>query len=322
MLAYCAKKTAILIASLIVSSMVIFALIEVIPGDAAAFMLGINAGDDTLAALRQELGLNQSPVRLYVSWISGMLKGDFGISYAYRTPIAPIIIERLYVSLPLALFALILAIGAAVPIAVIVTRYDRTAWAKIIMASMQIGIAIPNFWFAIIIVYIFAINLGWLPAGGFNGWQDGIGAGLVSLILPAAALALPQAAILARVMHTALLNQMAKPFIRTARAKGLSRNQAMLRHGLKNAMISLLTIIGLQFSFLLAGAIIIENIFYLPGLGRLIFQAIAQRDLIMVKNAVFLLVLAVMIVSFITDLAYAAIDPRLRYSRLRHKGSE
>ncbi len=317
MLAYCAKKTAILIASLILSSMVIFALIEVIPGDAAAFMLGINAGDDTLAALRQELGLNQSPVQLYFSWISGMLKGDFGISYAYRTPIAPIIIERLYVSLPLALFALILAIGAAVPIAVIVTRYDHAAWAKIIMASMQIGIAIPNFWFAIIIVYIFAISLGWLPAGGFNGWQDGVLSGLASLILPAAALALPQAAILARVMHTALLNQMAKPFIRTARAKGLSRNQAMLRHGLKNAMISLLTIIGLQFSFLLAGAIIIENIFYLPGLGRLIFQAIAQRDLIMVKNAVFLLVLAVMIVSFITDLAYAAIDPRLR-----HKGGE
>ncbi len=317
MLAYCAKKTAILIASLIVSSMVIFALIDVIPGDAAAFMLGINAGDDTLAALRQELGLNQSPIQLYISWVSGMLQGDFGISYAYRTPIAPIIIERLYVSLPLALLALFLAIAAAAPIALFATGYNRSVWAKITMASMQIGIAIPNFWFAIIIVYIFAISLGWLPAGGFNGWQDGILSGLVSLILPAIALALPQATILARVMHTALMDCMAQPFIRTARAKGLSRNQAMLRHGLKNAMIPLLTIIGLQFSFLLAGAIIIENIFYLPGLGRLIFQAIAQRDLIMVKNAVFLLVLAVMIVSFITDLAYAAIDPRLR-----HKGGE
>jgi peptide/nickel transport system permease protein len=176
-----------------------------------------------------------------------------------------------------------------------------------------LGIAIPNFWFAMLLVLFFAIKLRWFSAGGFVGWDSGFFAALKSLTLPAVSLALPQAAILTRVMRSSLLDVLGEDFMRTARAKGLSRRQALLRHALRNAMIPVLTIIGLQFSFLIAGAIIIENVFFLPGLGRLIFQSIAQRDLIVVESVVMLLVFAVVMVTFLVDLAYAWVDPRLRH---------
>jgi len=180
------------------------------------------------------------------------------------------------------------------------------------MGTTQLGIAIPNFWFAMILVSIFAIKLRWFSAGGFPGWEEGFFAGIKALTLPAIALALPQASILSRVMRSSLLDTLDEDFIRTARAKGLTARQSLWRHALRNALIPVLTIIGLQFSFLLAGAIIIENVFYLPGLGRLIFQSITQRDLIVVESVVMLLVFAVVAVTFLVDIAYAAVDPRLR----------
>ena len=312
MLSFITKKIVMLGVSLVLSSLIIFAVIEVIPGDPALYMLGINANDDTLAALRLELGLDQHFTARYLSWISGMLAGDFGQSYAYRAPITPIIIDRLQVSAPLAGFALLLTVIAAFPAAIYAAAKPKNFLSKAIMAISQIGIAIPNFWFAIILVFIFAISLGLLPSGGFAGWNNGLADGLRSLILPAIALALPQAAILARIMRAALNETLGEDYIRTARAKGLTHTQALLKHGVKNAFLPVLTIMGMQFSFLLAGAIIIENVFTLPGIGRLIFQAIAQRDLIMVESVVFLLVVAVITVTFIVDILAALIDPRLR----------
>ena len=312
MLSFITKKIVMLGVSIVLSSVIIFAVIEVIPGDPALYMLGINASDDTLAALRLELGLDQHFTARYLSWISGMLVGDFGQSYAYRAPITPIIIDRLQVSAPLAGFALLLTVIAAFPAAIYAAAKPNNFLSKAIMAISQIGIAIPNFWFAIILVFIFAISLGLLPSGGFAGWDNGLADGLRSLILPAIALALPQAAILARIMRAALNETLGEDYIRTARAKGLTHTQALLKHGVKNAFLPVLTIMGMQFSFLLAGAIIIENVFTLPGIGRLIFQAIAQRDLIMVESVVFLLVVAVITVTFIVDILAALIDPRLR----------
>jgi len=175
---------------------------------------------------------------------------------------------------------------------------------------------VPNFWFAMLLVLVFAVGLHWFSAGGFPGWdKGGIWLGLRALTLPAIALALPQASILARVMRSALLDTLGEDYIRSARAKGLTRRQTMWRHALRNALIPVLTIVGLQFSFLLAGAIIIENVFFLPGLGRLVFQGITQRDLIVVKSVVMLLVFAVILVNFLVDLSYALIDPRLRRQR-------
>jgi peptide/nickel transport system permease protein len=180
------------------------------------------------------------------------------------------------------------------------------------MAFAQAGLAIPNFWFGLLLVLVFAIGLGWLPAGGFPGWRAGVGPALSALALPALALALPQAAILARVTRSAMLDALQEDFVRTARAKGLSERVTLLRHALRNALIPVVTILGLQFSVLIAGAIIIENVFALPGLGRLVFQSIAQHDLIVVKDLVMLFAALAILVNFIVDLLYGVIDPRLR----------
>ena len=312
MLRYALKRLISLIVSLAVASLVIFFVIEVAPGDPAQFMLGINAQPDTVAALRAELGLDQPKWQRYLSWVGGMLTGDFGTSYTYRTPVADMVADRLWVSLPLALYALTLSTLIAFPAGIYAAARRGRAGDVAVMGATQLGVAIPNFWFAMMLVVVFAINLRWFSAGGFAGWDKGVWAGLHSLTLPAIALALPQAAILARVMRSSLLDILGEDFMRTARAKGLSRRQALWRHGVRNAMIPVLTIIGLQFAFLMAGAIIIEQVFYLPGLGRLIFQSISARDLIVVESVVMLLVFAVIVVNFLVDLAYAAVDPRLR----------
>ena len=312
MLRYALRRTLSLILSLAVASLVIFFMLEVIPGDPAAFMLGINAQEDTLAALRQELGLNVPKFQRYLNWVGGLLQGDFGTSYTYRTPVAEMVGERLWVSVPLALYALTIAVLIAFPAGIAAASRRGSATDVTVMATTQLGVAVPNFWFAMLMVLVFAINLRWFSAGGFPGWEAGFWPGIKALTLPAVALALPQASILARVMRSSLLDILGEDFMRTARAKGLTKRQALWRHALRNAMIPVLTIIGLQFSFLLAGGIIIEQVFFLPGLGRLIFQSISQRDLIVVESVVLLLVFAVILVNFIVDIAYAAVDPRLR----------
>ncbi len=298
--------------SLIVASLVIFTVIEVIPGDPAAFMLGLNAQPETVAALREELGLEGGYLARYLAWAGGLLSGDFGTSYTYRVPVSELVAARLWVSLPLTIYALVLSTLIAIPVGIVAATRRGSAADYGIMAGTQLGIAVPNFWFAMLLVLIFAIHLKWFSAGGFPGWDQGFWINLKALTLPAVALALPQASILARVMRSSLLETLGQDYIRTARAKGLTRGQAVVGHALRNALIPVMTILGLQFSFLLAGAIIIENVFFLPGLGRLIFQGITQRDLIVVESAVMLLVFAVILVTFLVDLAYALVDPRLR----------
>jgi peptide/nickel transport system permease protein len=312
MLRYALTRFLSLAASLVVASLVVFFALEVVPGDPAAYMLGMNASPEAVDALRTELGLDQGAVARYLAWASGLLTGDFGISYTYRTPVAGMIADRLAVSLPLAFLALALSTLIAFPMGIWAASRRGTAVDAGVMGATQLGVAVPNFWFAMLLVLVFAVNLRWFSAGGFPGWDAGLFAGLKALALPAVALALPQASILARVMRSALLDTLGEDFIRTARAKGLTRGQALRRHALRNALIPVLTIIGLQFSFLLAGAIIIENVFFLPGLGRLVFQAISQRDLIVVQSVVMLLVFAVIFVTYLVDLAYAVVDPRLR----------
>jgi len=305
-----------LVLSLVAASIVIFFVVEVVPGDPAQFMLGLNAQPDTLMALRDQLGLNQPLPLRYLGWVLGMLHGDFGTSYTYRVPVSELLTARLAVSLPLAIYALALTILIAFPAGIIAAARRNSKTDVVVMSTTQLGVAVPNFWFAMLLVLVFAVGLHWFSAGGFPGWdKGGLWLGLRALTLPAIALALPQASILARVMRSALLDTLGEDYIRSARAKGLTRRQTMWRHALRNALIPVLTIVGLQFSFLLAGAIIIENVFFLPGLGRLVFQGITQRDLIVVKSVVMLLVFAVILVNFIVDLSYALIDPRLRRQR-------
>ncbi len=312
MTAYILNRLLIGIATLVLASIVVFAVMEVLPGDPARIMLGMNATPEALASLQAQMGLDQPLVWRYLSWAGGLLTGDFGRSYTYSAPVSSLITERLVVSLPLALMALFLSTAIALPVGIFAAARRGRMPDTLSMGTAQLGVAIPNFWFALLLIYVFAVWLRWVPAGGFQGWGAGFWSGIQSLILPAIALALPQAAILARVTRSALLDVLGEDYIRTARAKGLPRGRVLRRHALRNAMIPVLTILGLQFAFLLAGTIIIENVFYLPGLGRLLFQAITQRDLIVVEGVVMLLVASVIVVNILVDLAYAFVDPRLR----------
>ena len=298
--------------TLLVASSIVFLVLEILPGDPAAVMLGINAEADTLAALRAELGLDRPVAVRYFAWLGDLARGDLGISYTYDVPVSELIKERLILSFPLAILAITLSTLIAIPLGIIAASNHTRPLDFLVMIFSQLGIAIPNFWFALLLIIIFSVFLGVLPAGGFAGWDAGIVPALLSLLLPTIALALPQSAILTRVTRSSLLEVLKEDYIRTARAKGSSRRRTLWRHALRNAMIPVVTIMGLQFSFLLAGTIIIENVFYLPGIGRLIFQAIAQRDLIVVKNLVILLAGSVIIINFIVDMLYAVIDPRLR----------
>jgi peptide/nickel transport system permease protein len=269
MTAYLLRRLLSLSLSLIAASLVIFLVMEVVPGDPASFMMGINADPQAVAALRTQLGLDQPLPLRYLGWVAGLLQGDFGISYTYRVPVSELIAERVVISLPLTLYALALSTLIAFPAGILAASRRNSAADLSVMGATQLGVAIPNFWFAMILVLVFAVNLRWFSAGGFPGWEAGFWPAMKALTLPAIALALPQASILARVMRSSLIDTLNEDFMRTARAKGLTRGQALRRHALRNALIPVLTIIGLQFSFLLAGGIIIENVFYLPGLGRL-----------------------------------------------------
>jgi peptide/nickel transport system permease protein len=275
-------------------------------------ILGTEARPDTLAALRHEMGLDQPVTQRYADWVAGFVQGDLGTSRTYSLSVSTLVAERLVVSVPLALAALAFAVGTGLSLGIFAALRRNSLIDHALMGLTQIGIAVPNFWFAMVLVLVFAVNLRIFPAGGFPGWAQGGFAAMSSLVLPTVALALPQAAILARIVRASLIETLHEDYMRTARAKGLSYGQAIRRHALRNAMIPVLTIMGLQLAFLLAGAIIIENVFALPGLGRLIFQAIQQRDRVVVMSIVLLLVGTIMLINLALELIYLAVDPRLR----------
>ncbi len=310
------KRLATFVATLAVASLVVFAVLELLPGNAAEVILGDTATAESLAALNAKLGLDRPALTRYTSWVGGLLQGDTALSISYDTPTSELIVQRLQVTLPLALMAMTITVVLALSLGLFAASRHNKLGDVGVMAASQVGMAIPNFWFAILLILLFAVHLQWVSAGGFPGWSEddggGLWPGIKALILPAIALALVQAAILARVTRSAVIEVMREDFVRTARAKGLSRRQALWRHVLRNAMIPVLTVAGLQFANLIAGTIVVENVFVLPGIGRLVFQAISNRDLIVVRDVVMLLAAVVVVVNFIVDVLYAVIDPRLR----------
>jgi peptide/nickel transport system permease protein len=310
------KRFATFLATLLVASAVVFAVLELLPGNAAEVILGDTATPEAVAALEAKLGLDRPALQRYSDWVSGWLQGRSAESVSYGSPTAELIAERLRVTVPLAVMAMaltmVLALGLGVYAA---SRHNRLGDIGV-MAASQLGVAVPNFWFAILLILLFAVKLQWVSAGGFPGWTEDEGGGpwegLQALLLPALSLALVQAAILARVTRSAVLEVMREDFVRTARAKGLSRRQALWGHVLRNAMIPVLTVSGLQFANLITGTIVVENVFVLPGIGRLVFQAISNRDLVVVRDVVMLLAGVVVLVNFVVDVLYAVVDPRLR----------
>ena len=298
--------------TLVVVSAAIFLVLEVLPGDPAAIMLGTSAREDTLAALRTELGLDRPAWERYAAWIGGLARGDLGRSITYGTPVADLVADRLAVTVPLAALAIVLAVTVALPLGIAAAARRDRAVDRFVLVFSQLGVAVPNFWLGLLFILLFSTKLGWLPAGGFPGWSAGPGPALRALVLPAVALALPQAAVLARVTRSAALEVIGADFVRTALAKGLTEGRILRRHVVPNTLVPVATILGLQLSFLLAGAILVENVFTLPGLGRLAYQALAQRDLVVIRNVVLLLAGLVIVVNFAVDLAYGVLDPRMR----------
>jgi peptide/nickel transport system permease protein len=308
------KRLITLVATLVGASVVVFLVLEILPGNAAQILMGPDASPDAVQALAVKLGIDRPPIERYWNWVSGMLIGDLGLSYSYSTPVAELVLERLALTVPLALMAMAITSALALVAGIYAAARHNKLGDVGVMGLSQVGIAIPNFWFAILLILLFSAHLGWFSAGGFPGWSEGVLPGLKALLLPAISLAVVQSAILARITRSAVLEVLREDFVRTARAKGVSRRGAMWGHALRNAMIPVITVMGLQFAELLAGTIVVENVFYLPGLGRLIFQSISNRDLIVVRNCVMLLAAMVVIVNFAVDLLYAVIDPRVKAS--------
>ena len=302
--------------TLLATSAVVFAVLELLPGNAAQVILGETATPEAIAAMEDKLGLNQPAATRYLSWMGGMLQGQTGLSISYDTPTAQLMAERMQVTLPLAVMAMVLTVALAVALGIYAASQQNKAGDVGVMTLSQLGLALPNFWLAILLILLFAVHLEWVSAGGFPGWSEddggGVGEGIKALLLPAMALAAVQTAILTRVTRSAVLDTLREDFVRTARAKGLSRRQVLWGHVLRNAMIPVLTVMGLQFGNLITSAIVIENVFVLPGIGRLIFQAIANRDLIVVRDVVMLLSALVILINFLIDVLYAWIDPRLK----------
>jgi peptide/nickel transport system permease protein len=308
------KRLATLIGTLIGASVIVFLVLEILPGNAAQMLMGPDASPDAVAALATKLGLDQPAWTRYWHWIGGLLTGNLGDSYAYSSPGA-----RPDPRTPGAHRAagpdgdgltvvIALLVGVTPPRA-------TTSWAtSASWALAQVGIAIPNFWFAILLILLFSVQLQMVLRRRLRGLGRRHPAGCASLLLPALSLAVVQAAILARITRSAVLEVMREDFVRTARAKGVSQRMVLWGHVLRNAMIPVITVMGMQFAELLAGTIVVENVFYLPGLGRLIFQSISNRDLIVVRNCVMLLAAMVVIVNFVVDVLYAVIDPRIKAS--------
>ena len=312
MLTLIARRLGSLVLTLAAVSALIFVILDVLPGDPAAIMLGTSASPDTLAALRRELGLDQPLLVRYFIWLGGLLTGDLGTSYTYGVPVAGLIAERLAVTLPLAGMAIVISVAIAIPLGVASAAKRNSSFDFLAGVLSQLFIAVPGFWVALLLILAFSISLGWMPAGGFPGWEAGLPAGLQALLLPAVALALPQAGVLTRVTRSSVLEVLHEDFVRTARAKGLPRRVALWRHAVPNALVPVITILGLQFTFLIAGAILIENVFNLPGLGRLAYQALTQRDVIVMQDVVLFFAGLVIVMNFLVDLSYLVLDPRLR----------
>jgi len=305
-------RLGVFVATLAVASLLIFVVCAALPGDLAQVILGQNATPGSLAELRRSLGLDRPLALRYLDWVGSMLTGDFGTSYLSRLPVAGQIASRLGVTAWLVLGAMLLALLVAVPVGMLAAVRSRQPSGFVLSALSQVGLAVPAFWAGILGVSLFAVRLRWLPANGYVRLVDDPGQWAAHLVLPVVALAAVQASVLVRYVRSAILDVLSEDYLRTARAVGWTRMGALFRHGLRNASLSLVTVVGLQLATLFVGAIVIEQVFALPGLGQLLLSAVGQRDLVLVQGTVMVLVLAVLVINALVDLSYLALDPRLR----------
>jgi len=297
---------------MLLASLLVFAAVLAIPGDPAEVLLGFDASPAALAAVRAELGLDRPPIERYLAWLGDVARGDLGTSLVYDRPVRALVAERLGVSVPLTLLAGTLATVLALPLGVAAAR-ARGRWLDpALMGAAQLGAAVPSFWLGLLLVLAFAIERSWLPAAGFVPWSQDPLASLRSLLLPVLALSLGQAALLARMTRAAMIDALATDYVRTARAKGASEGRIVRHHAFRNALLPIVTVLGLALGNVFIGSIVIEEVFALPGLGRLALSAIGNRDLPLLQGEVLLYAMVLILLGLLVDLAYAAIDPRVR----------
>jgi peptide/nickel transport system permease protein len=314
MITYLLRRLIFAALTMFLSAALVFSALLIIPGDPAEIILGLGASPQAVAALRTQLGLDQPPLTRFAWWLGSVVRGDFGQSLNYQRPVGELILARLSVSLPLALAGMLLACLIALPIGIMAARRHGTWIDPAIIALAQLGAAIPSFWLALLLILLFGVTLGWLPAGGFVPWERSPPGYLYSLALPVLALALGQVALLTRMTRAALLEVLAQDYIRTAWAKGLPSRQVVSKHALRNAMITIITSLGLSFGQVLIGAIVIEQVFALPGLGRLALIAVGTRDFPLLQGLVLVYAGTIVLINFLVDASYSLLDPRIRYA--------
>ncbi len=313
MVPYLVRRALTAALSVVLASLLVFSALLAIPGDPAEIILGLDAAPAARSALRDQLGLNEPAPARYVAWAAGVLRGDLGESIVYQRPVAALIVDRLGVSVPLALGAALIAGLIALPLGVL-AALRRGTWVDPVVTSLaQLGAAVPSFWLGLLFVLLFAVELGWLPAGGFSPWDRDPVASVRSLILPMLALGLGQAAVMTRMTRSSMIEALAQDYVRTARAKGLPPARVTFGHALRNALVTLVTILGLSLTNVFIGSIVIEQVFALPGLGQLALTAIGTRDLPLVQGEILLYATTIIVLGFLVDVSYALLDPRIRY---------
>lgn len=311
-MAYYARKTAGFLVTLLLVSLVTFAVFQILPGDPATAILGVDADPAQIEQLRKEIGAEQPLPQRFLSWAGGVLRGDLGTSYQYRQPVAKLISGGLSATVSLAVFSLVLTALIGIPTGLWLARHGKKLYAAPVTFLSQLGLSVPAFCMSIVLIEIFSVQLKWLPSLGFTPWSEGPIKCLKSLLLPALALSFGSSAVLIRYVRASVSQQEGEDYVRTAKSKGAAPRRVMWGHVLRNSLIPVLTIFGMIVTDVLGGSIIIENVFSLPGIGRLISTSIATRDLPLIQGLVLYLAGIVVVCNFAVDLLYSVIDPRIR----------
>ena len=313
MTTYIIRRLIATIPVLFLISAITFFTIRLLPGDPALAILGPEADYNLVEALREELGLNRPVVVQYLDWMYHAFQGEFGESRRSGDTVAALVSDRLEVTIQLGILSLIVAVILALPIGLLAGSKPNTPFDYLGTFFAVVGAAIPNFWLALLLILVFAVDLGWFPALGFTSFRDDPLENMRGMVLPAIAIGIAQAAVLARQTRASMVEVLQQDYVRTARSKGLRERNVIFRHGFRNAMIPVITILGLQISNIVSGAIIIESVFSLPGIGKLLIDSIFNRELVTVQALALMLALAVAMSNLLVDVSYGYIDPRIRY---------
>lgn len=306
------KKLISLFLTLFFVSLIIFFVFQVLPGNPAEIILGTEADEAQVLALERELGLDKPILVRYANWIKDILKLNMGTSLKYQVPVKDLFFKKLPVTLYLTFFSLFLSLIIAIPLSIQITAKSDKWYASIITAITQLGISIPSFWLAFLLIYLFAVKLGWFKTLSYNAMSGNFFQKLYNFFLPSLAIAIPNIATIIRYMQSAILDEINKDYVRTARMKGLLSKDILYKHVLRNALVPVITIIGISITSSIGGSLVVENVFSLPGIGSLIVQSISSRDFPLIQSVVFAVAFMVIIINLIVDILYRIVDPRIR----------